>query len=262
MREFQLLLEADSFSAGLQAPASHVHLLRFIARLYLRGLSTASIGSKLSAIAYWYQLHNWGNPADNYIVKKVLTGVANHAPPLTPLKGPVMPSLLKAILEAINRSSLGVFDKSLFRAVFLTALFLFLCVSEYTQSKHNLRVNSITLLGQGAKLNFSSFKFSCNRTAEILLPSINSSLCPVKALRAYILRPSQVAFFFVDQSGGPLKVSRVRQVLRAVTAQLNIPKGSITPHSFRIGVATTTAAVGLSDDCIMRMGRWSSAAFC
>lgn len=35
----------------------------------------------------------------------------------------------------------------------------------------------------------------------------------------------------------------------------------ITPHSFRIGAATSAAALGIPDDAIQRMGRWSSRAF-
>lgn len=171
--------------------------------------------------------------------------------------------MLHAIMRSIDCLGLGAFDRLLFRGIFPTAFFAFLCISEYTYSCHNLAHDAITLLARVAKISFSSFKFSKNKKMEILLPAISSSLCPVAALKAYQrCHPNSSApFFFVDQFGAPLKVSRVRQVLGLIAFNLNIPRGLLTPHSLRIGAATTAAAIGLSVEPIMRMGLWSSAAF-
>lgn len=83
-------------------------------------------------------------------------------------------------------SCLCDYDKKLFTAIFLLAFFVFLRVSEYTQLRHNLKKEAVILLASGVKITFSFFKFSRNRTTEIILPAIHSTLCPVMALRAYI----------------------------------------------------------------------------
>lgn len=261
--EIQRSLIEDTAMADLRSPASTIQILQFITRLHLKGLSASSIRSKLSAIAYWHHLHEWKNPVDNFVVRKALVGVSNLAPPISPRKGPITPALLRAIVQAIDFIGLSFYDRLLFKAIFLTAFFAFLRVSEYTQSHHNLPYDAISMLSNAVKIIFTSFKFSRNQIAEILLPAISSNLCPVAAMKAYLVhRPRHAVSFFVDELGAPIKVSRMRQVLRSLSSCLHIKQGLVKPHSFRIGAATTAAAIGLPDESIMRMGCWSSAAFC
>ena len=67
--------------------------------------------------------------------------------------------------------------------------------------------------------------------------------------------------FFKFASGVPLSrellVSRLREALRPSGLEV----GKYSGHSFRIGAATTAAAVGIEDSLIKTLGRWKSAAY-
>lgn len=262
LNEFVHLGAVPSDTVSLERPASTLQVLRFITRLHFKGLSVPSIRSKLSAVAYWHQIHGWSNPTSHFLVRKCLLGVSNTAPPAFPFRGPVTPALLLSILRVVSQVTESPYELCMFRAIFLLAFFAFLRLGEYTDSRHNLSWRDVIVMDRAIKLRFNSFKFSRGQVAEILLPAINSHLCPVEAMLRYGgLRPKHARFCFVDDLGQPLKASVVRQKLQAVTEVLGLPKGYLTPHSFRIGAATAAAAAGVSEERIMRMGRWSSAAF-
>lgn len=65
----------------------------------------------------------------------------------------------------------------------------------------------------------------------------------------------------MDATGLPFSVSIVLSKLHQLADFMHIKKGQLTPHSSRIGMATAVVTLGISDDCIMQMGRWSSEAF-
>lgn len=262
LKEFVQYTSSVSNVTSLSEPASVLQVLRFVTLLHLRGLAVPSIRSKLSAIAYWHQLNGWANPTAHFSVRKCLLGISNVASPSLRVRGPVTPTLLVSIMHGLDAVLSSPYDRLLFRAVFLMAFFAFLRLGEYTHSRHNLRKDDVRLMRSAIKLRFSSFKFSRGQVAEILLPSFHTQLCPVEAFRSYMcLRPSAAVYCFVDDLGLPLKASRVRAVLRGISEVLGLAHGFIAPHSFRIGAATAAAAVGIPDNQIMRMGRWSSPAF-
>lgn len=118
------------------------------------------------------------------------------------------------------------------------------------------------MLRSAVKITFSSFKFSGPHASAIILPQINSPLCPVQALHVYLrVRPMSPGALFVTSLGSPLTSDNVRSVLHQLADHLGLAKTTLSSHSFRIRAATTAVAVGISDACIMRMGRWSSTAF-
>lgn len=199
---------------------------------------------------------------DSYVVRKCLLGVEKSQPPRIPHRLPVTPSLLSSIHSALPLVLESAYEVSLFRAVFLLAFFAFLRVSEFTRSPHALELADILMISSAVKITFCSYKFSSNHVSQILLPAIPSPLCPVRALASYLrLRSPGGGQLFLSSSSNPLGVGEVRNVLSVLSSHLNLHKGCLTSHSFRIGAATTAAAIGISDEAIMRMGRWSSSAF-
>ena len=97
---------------------------------------------------------------------------------------------------------------------------------------------------------------------HVYINATHNELCPVAALLAYLaLRSTDPGPLFRAIDGLALRkphvVGRVREALSA----LGYVQSHYAGHSFRIGAATTAAAVGIEDSTIQALGRWSSSAF-
>ena len=87
------------------------------------------------------------------------------------------------------------------------------------------------------------------------------SLCPVKAFRNWKDRATMERGFplFRDEGGVPLTGRRMNRWLKdTLESVIDYGKGKFTAHSFRIGLATTMATLGFSENDIKEAGRWSS----
>ena len=97
------------------------------------------------------------------------------------------------------------------------------------------------------------------RGVRIYLGRTDTELCLVTALLAYVgIRGVEPGLLFLENGALLLKnfaVSSVREALHS----LGYDQSCYVGHSFRIGAATTAAAVGII--IIQALGRWSSAAF-
>ena len=96
----------------------------------------------------------------------------------------------------------------------------------------------------------------------IYLGRTNNVLCPVWAVAAYLaVRGRSPGPFFRFVSGVPLTreafVSRMRGALQPAGVDISKYSG----HSFRIGAASTAAAVGIEDSLIKTLGRWQSTVY-
>ena len=107
-----------------------------------------------------------------------------------------------------------------------------------------------------------SFKTDSFRLGQSLfIARTGSQVCAVTAMQHYfqlVATPSGPLFFFSFQSSRLLARSAVISLPRDIVRLAGLPFHSLTGHTFRIGVASTAAAVGLPDWLIKIMGRWSS----
>lgn len=98
--------------------------------------------------------------------------------------------------------------------------------------------------------------------ATICLARNDSNLCPVAAILAYIaVRAPTPGPLLMWEDGTPLTKTAFTLKFQAVLVAAGIDPTHYKGHSFRIGAATTAAAVGVPDSTIQMLGRWSSAAF-
>lgn len=96
----------------------------------------------------------------------------------------------------------------------------------------------------------------------MFLGKSGKDLCPVAAISAYLaVRGRGPGPFFRFQSGAPLSRELLVKHLRAALKTKGFDESKYAGHSFRIGAATTAAAVGLEDSLIKTLGRWESSAY-
>lgn len=246
----------------LEAPTSTAQVLQYVTVLYQQGLSCATICCHLSAISFWHKIHDWHNPVNSFAVRKGLIGISKCLPPYDPHKLPVTPALLRRISLALPEVFSDPFQVILYWTAFFLAFFAFLWVSEYASSRHSIQLADISVFPSVILICFRSFKFSSQHITNILLPFISSDLCPVKALTLYLaIRPWGGGSLFIDHMAQPMSYNDIRATLRHISVYIDLPPGVLTSHSFHICAVTTVAAIGIPDEDIMKMGRWSSAAF-
>ena len=86
--------------------------------------------------------------------------------------------------------------------------------------------------------------------------------CPVYNLGVFLeSRPSCGGPLLCHFNTEPLSRYQFSTILKRSLSLLGVQNTNFTSHSFRIGMATTCAMEGLSNDEIMTLGRWKSGAF-
>ena len=210
--------------------------------------------------------------AKSFLVQKALTGAQRLGTSYTP-RQPITLNRLHALLEALSRSTLlNDYDKVLFGAMFALAFYCFLRVGEftvrdYTRSQEIIQRADLEFITvspgiPALQLTLTNFKRNVARTPfHIAVPSnMNSQFCPVGLLRVYSMcRGAKPGPLFCHEDFSPVTRGEFTAQLNALTRSMNWQ--NVTPHSFRIGAATTASANGISDATIQRWGRWKSDAY-
>jgi len=92
----------------------------------------------------------------------------------------------------------------------------------------------------------------------------STTTCPVHALKTYadlITQKHPHEFVFSAGTFTPLSRSQLTTAVRQLLSQAGMCPTDYASHSFRIGAATTAAAVGLPTWLIKTLGRWNSNAY-
>lgn len=253
-------------------PVCEHHLEEFVTVVSSR-LSYKSIRTYLSGIKF--MLLNAGQDINLLFRKRLyylLRGVrrSQGSKFARPKRIPITLAHLRTLMSFVARSCARL-DALCFRAMFLLAFFALLRVSEYT-------CPSATQFDPEVNLAFCDVVFS--RSRNLALVRIKASktdpfrtgctvrvaktgfggLCPVEALRAYMLaRSTTQGPLFLLSDGNFVTRRHVSGILQAAFP-LAVP-GTIASHSFRIGGATLLCSLGVPDATIQILGRWSSSAF-
>ena len=263
---------------GAQAilPVSRSDLISFIAHLSVTGKAAATISAYVSGISFLHKSKNLDDPADCFLVRKMLEGCRRDKPYAPDSRRPLTFNLLKASFEGMSSVCVSVYEACMFQAALLLAFFGFLRVSEFTaQSKNRpagkaLQIDDIAILDRGRnagrcihlRIRFSKTDQRGRSTTLIIPKTGNDVLCPVNSLSRYLNMRSPgegQLFWHFDKS--PLTRYQFAAILKRSLAVKQALNTDIKTHSIRIGACTHFARAGCSEQELMSMGRWSSAAY-
>lgn len=257
-------------------PISRQQLMLFIAHLSISGKQASTISSYISGLAYIHKSKNFVDPTDCFVVRKLIEGCRRDNPPVQDIRRPLTLDMLSHAIAGTTTVCSSLYEACLFRAAMLVAFYGLLRVGEFTISSANQKADHVLLLSdisfspqQGGQLDQVYIKIRYSKTDQrgrshtLVLPETTpTAMCPVHALREYLaMRTPGVGQLFWHFNKSPLTRYQFTAVVKKSLNARNIPTEGISSHSFRIGACTHFALLGVPDENLMKMGRWSSSAY-
>lgn len=250
-------------------PAPVQHIVAFIAHMSLEGKAPSTINTYVSAISYNHKVNGWVDPTDNFIVHKLKEGckrLNGRVDGRIPITLNILEQLVRVLPNVCNSS----YETALFKASFLLAFFGFLRVGEFTCISKRGDASRVLGIGDikseaGGKSVEVTIRYSktdqSGRSTTLVISARDGEFCQVRALANFTrIRPHIGGQLFVHFGGDPLTRYQFDAVLKKGAQLLGLPLRGISPHSFRIGAATSAAICDMSVEEIKSMGRWQSAA--
>ncbi|XP_054852797.1 uncharacterized protein LOC129341561 isoform X1 [Eublepharis macularius] len=258
--------------AGLEQcwPIPAEHLMQFCVARRAGGLSVKSIRGLLAALAFISKARGVPEMTGDFRIRKMLEGWSREAGARQDARQPISPAILKGLVGAWQSVCLSGYEAALFHAAALTAFFGALRVGELVAqsrldlSQRALLLQDVRFVGEKVSLRIRSSKTDQHRKGSTvwLGSCADAELCPVRGLRAYLEKRGDgegLLFRHCDES--PLTRYQFWSVTGRALAKLGLEGFKFGTHSFRIGAASTAAAMGYTDAAIRRVGRWRSAAY-
>ena len=189
---------------------------------------------------------------------------------------PITAAILDKMCSILYTGYLTVYMDCLLIAVCVTAFFGFLRCAEFTINNgkdfdpaFNLCLGDLTFHETHVELLLKSSKtdpFRQGTTIQLFKNSNNWKLCPYTTLQSYLLRRNNKFVYrqnpseplFLTEDGTPLTRSVFMLHVKQLISRLGLNTTQFTPHSFRVGAATTASSARLEDHLIKTLGRWFS----
>jgi hypothetical protein len=255
-------------------PVTEDKLCSFAAYLAHDGISYQTTKCYLSATKHLQIELGLYDPHINEMVKleHVVRGIKREGSKVTTPKPrlPMTPTTLEKV-RLIWEENPTAFDNIMLWAATCTCYFGFLrsgeiCVpsdTEFDQSSHlcmsDIAVNSTSAVSIRTKASKTD---PFRQGVTIYLGVTNTTICPVKAILAYIAaRGTHQGPFFYFANGRMLTRERFVKEMRSALSKAGMDPDVYAGHSLRIGAATVAYTKGIEDSTIMTLGRWKSNAY-
>ncbi|XP_021348407.1 uncharacterized protein LOC110447193 [Mizuhopecten yessoensis] len=271
-----LLMTGVIASAGaLDIQVTEDLLIYFAAHCFNSKLSHNTVKLYLCGIRFMCLQQNIAYPVAKDMPRlfSVLNGIKRSQAKPTRPRHPITFNILKEVCVFLRKTTHRLFDDVLLETVCIVAFFGFLRCGEFTvkskfDSSIHLCVKDLAILQDCVILTLKCSKTDPFRKGiAIKLFKTDNYICPYNACRQYITarlqqNPSPLDPLFANHDGNALSrntfLARFKHTLKCVGINPDMYNG----HSFRIGAATTAAAVQVEDHMIKVLGRWSSDAYC
>ena len=251
-------------------PAPIGHVVHFIAFLSLGGKAPSTIQTYMSALSYVHKINGWVDPTSNFIVQKLKEG-SKRLDRRVDSRFPITLNILGQLLNSLPQICKSSYECCLFRAAFCLAFFGFLRVGEFSATSKKGDVSKILAVSDikidadqsclKLLIRFSKTDQKGLSTTLQIGVGPNSTMCPVKTTGEFLsVRPGVDGPLFIHFGGDPLTRYQFSSILTKGIKAIGLSHEDFSPHSFRIGAATSAAMGGSSIDAIKCMGRWQSAA--
>lgn len=250
-------------------------LAKFVAFLSCKNMSVSTVTTYMSGISFAHKIKGLSDNTKSFIINKMIEGLRRRTPQKPDIRSPISRELLKKLISSLNKVCNTDYESKLFAAAFSLAFFALLRVSEIavvnsSESGHALNRNDIKFESENGQpqmhIHIASSKTDQrgNSVTLILGKQSDSSICPINLLQEYLAHRShcktQSNKLFVHFNGLPLTKYQFGAILKKALIFCDTPL-HIRSHSFRIGRASEMAKMNISDEVIMRCGRWSSTAY-
>lgn len=258
---------AEKYELIIEFPVKQHILVYYVAYLFSKDYAATTISSYLSAISYIHKLNSFGDPCSSFLIQKLLLST-RKLKPSQDVRIPITKNILHQICDFLPVTVSNAFEKALFKAMFLLAFYGFLRVGEITScqkviNKNLILFNQISRQQDHLIIKFVTYKHHMGKPFFLTIHSAsNKKYCPVQCLEDYIkLRGVQNGPLFCYVPNIPVSRGKLSAVLKNCLSFAKLDMSRITSHSFRIGMASHCADIGMSDSKIRLLGRWKSDAF-
>lgn len=251
--------EAYAFDHGASAlPASPLVVAAYMAHLDAEGLAPSSLDVAMSAIVDRHRAARVALPSNDPVVRDVRAGIRARRGTRPRAKAPLSPTDLRAIVEALPASLLGVRDRALLLVGFAAALRRAELVA--------LDVSHIAWHREGIIVHVARSKTDqLGEGVDVPVHAAGGALCPVLALRAWIdaTRIEHGPIFRrVDRwsrvGTKGLTGRAVALIVKKAAERAGLDAEDLAGHSLRAGFATTAARAGANLAEIGRVTRHAS----